>query len=47
MDVFKESIKLLSHRHNDLQFCISQAPNLSDEVYQKYLGDTDIKSHKR
>ena len=43
MDVFKESIKLLSHRHNDLQFCISQAPNLSDEVYQKYLGDTDIK----
>ena len=29
-------------RHDDLQFCISQAPNLSDEVYKKYLGDCDI-----
>ena len=43
MGVFKESVRRLSHRHSDLQFCISQAPNLSDEVYQKYLGDTDIK----
>ncbi len=43
MSVFKEAVKRLSHRHSDLQFCISQAPNLSDEVYQKYLGDCDIK----
>lgn len=43
MSVFKETVTRLSHRHADLQFCISQAPNLSDEVYQKYLGDCDIK----
>ncbi len=43
MDVFKQTVKCLSEKHNDLQFCMSQAPNLSDDVYQKYLGDTDIK----
>ena len=43
MSVFKEAVKRLSHRHSDLQFCISHAPNLSDEVYQKYLGECDIK----
>jgi len=43
MDVFKQSVKKLKHRHPDLQFCISKAPNLSDEVYKKYLGDCDIK----
>ncbi len=43
MSVFKETVKRLQHRHPDLQFCISQAPNLSDEVYNKYLGDCDIK----
>lgn len=43
MDVFKETVKRLQHRHPDLQFCISQAPNLSDEIYNKYLGDCDIK----
>lgn len=43
MDVFKESIVRLKKRHPDLQFCMSQAPNISDEVYQKYLGDFDIK----
>ncbi|MCM1339124.1 MAG: lipid-A-disaccharide synthase [Muribaculaceae bacterium] len=43
MSVFKESVERLSRRHPDLQFCISQAPNLSDEVYNKYLGDCNIK----
>ena len=43
MSVFKETVKRLQHRHPDLQFCISQAPNLPDEVYNKYLGDCDIK----
>lgn len=43
MGVFKETVKRLQHRHPDLQFCISQAPNLSDEIYNKYLGDSDIK----
>lgn len=43
MGVFKESVKRLEQRHPELQFCISQAPNLSDEVYNKYLGDWDIK----
>lgn len=43
MGVFKETVKRLQHRHPDLQFCISQAPNLSDEIYNKYLGDCDIK----
>ena len=43
MGVFKETVKRLQHRHPDLQFCISQAPNLSDEIYNKYLSDCDIK----
>lgn len=43
MSVFMESVKHLQKRHPDLQFAISQAPNLSDEVFQKYLGDCDLK----
>ncbi len=43
MEVFKESVRRMQQRHPDLQFCISQAPNLSDEIYQKYLGDCDMK----
>lgn len=43
MPVFKETVRRLRDRHSDLQFCISHAPNLSDEVYNKYLGDCDIK----
>ena len=37
MDVFIKSAKVLAKKHPDLQFCISHAPNLSDEVYNKYL----------
>lgn len=43
MGVFKETVRKLKERHPDLQFCMSQAPNLSDEVYKKYLGECDIK----
>lgn len=43
MSVFKESVKILSQRHPEIQFCISQAPNLSDDIYNKYLGSADIK----
>lgn len=43
MEVFKDTVRRLQQRHSELQFCISQAPNLSDEVYNKYLGDFDIK----
>ena len=43
MNVFKETVKKLQQRHPDLQFCFSHAPNLSDELYQKYLGDCDVK----
>ena len=42
MKIFVEAAKELNVRHADLQFCISHAPNLSDEVYKKYLGDCDI-----
>ncbi len=43
MGIFIKSAKKLQKTHPDLQFCISQAPNLSDEIYNKYLKDTDFK----
>ncbi len=43
MGVFIKSAKLLQKKHPELQFCISHAPNLSDDVYNKYLKDTDFK----
>ena len=43
MSIFVESAKKLQNEHPDLQFCISHAPNLSDEVYNKYLKKTDFK----
>lgn len=43
MPVFKKSVELLKSKHPDLQFCMSQAPNISDDVYKKYFGDCNIK----
>ncbi len=43
MGVFIKTAKHLQRKHPDLQFCISHAPNLPDEVYNKYLKDTDFK----
>lgn len=43
MGVFIKTAKNLQQKHPDLQFCISHAPNLPDDVYNKYLKDTDFK----
>lgn len=43
MNVFIKSAKELQKRHPDLQFCISHAPNLKDDVYNKYLKNSDFK----
>ncbi len=43
MKLFVASARNLQKLHPDLQFCISQAPNLSDDVFAKYLKDTDFK----
>ncbi len=43
MGTFVKSAKELKKNNPDLQFCISQAPNLTDEVYNKYLQDTEFK----
>lgn len=40
---FIESAKKLQKLHPELQFCISHAPNLSDNVFDKYIKDTDFK----
>lgn len=43
MGIFVKTAKDLQQKHPDLQFCISHAPNLSDDVYNKYLNNTDFK----
>ncbi len=43
MNVFVNSALLLQQNHPDLQFCISHAPNLPDNVFNKYLKKTNIK----
>ena len=43
MKVFVKSIEELNQKYPQLQFCISHAPNLSDEVFDKYLKDCDFK----
>lgn len=43
MNVFIKSAQELQKKHPDLQVCVSHAPNLSDEVYNKYLKHTDFK----
>ncbi len=43
MDLFIKSANLLKTLHPDIQFLISHAPNLSDDVFDKYLKDTDFK----
>ena len=40
---FIDSAKKLQKKHPEIQFCISHAPNLKDEVFDKYIKDTDIK----
>ncbi len=40
---FIHAAKKLQKQHPDIQFCISHAPNLSDNVFDKYIHDTDFK----
>lgn len=40
MKVFVKTAENLQKKHPDLQFCISHAPNLSDEVYNKFLKNS-------
>ena len=39
--IFLKAAKLLQKSHPDIQFIISHAPNLSDEVYNKYFSGND------
>ncbi len=43
MSLFLSAAKILKKMHPDLQFVFSQAPNLSDEVYNKYFKNSDFK----
>ena len=43
MKTFLKTAENLQKKHPNLQFCISQAPNLSDEVYNKFLVDKNFK----
>jgi lipid-A-disaccharide synthase len=43
MNTFIHTAQELQKKHQDLQFCVSHAPNLSDEVYNKFLKKTDFK----
>lgn len=43
MNIFVKTAKNLETLHSDIQFVISHAPNLSDEVFDKYLKNTDYK----
>ncbi len=43
MSVFIKTAEELNKKHPDLQFCISHAPNLADDVYDKYLKKTNFK----
>lgn len=43
MKMFVKAAQVLKKLHPDVQFLISQAPNLSDDVYNKYLEKSEIK----
>lgn len=43
MKTFVKSAEILKKKHPDLQFLISQAPNLSDEIYNKYIQKSEFK----
>ena len=38
-----DSAKKLQAKHPEIQVCISHAPNLKNEVFDKYIKDTDFK----
>ena len=42
-DTFIKAAKQLQKKHPELQVCISHAPNLSDNIFDKYIKNTDFK----
>lgn len=40
---FIKAAKKLQKKHPELQFCISHAPNLKDDVFDKYIKNSDFK----
>ncbi len=43
MNIFVKTAKNLENLHSDIQIVISHAPNLSDEVFDRYLKNTEYK----
>lgn len=43
MSLFIKSAKILKKLHPELQFVFSQAPNLSDDIYNKFFKNADFK----
>lgn len=43
MKTFLKSAALIAQKRDDVQFVIAQADSLKDDVFEKYLGKTDIK----
>lgn len=42
-DILIGGAKKLQKKHPEIQFCISHAPNLRDDIFDKYVKDTDFK----
>lgn len=42
MSTFVKAAKILQKMHPDIQFVISHAPNLADDVFNKYIENTDF-----
>jgi len=43
MKIFIKSAKIIKKLHPDVQFLISHAPNLADDIFNKYLDKTEFK----
>jgi lipid-A-disaccharide synthase len=43
MKIFIKAAKILKKLHPDVQFLISHAPNLADDVFKKYLKESEFK----
>lgn len=43
MKIFMKSAKILQKMHPDIQFVVSHAPNLSDNIFSQYLKENDFK----
>lgn len=43
MNIFVGAVKILKKMHPDVQFLFSHAPNLADDVFNKYLKNSEFK----